>query len=104
MQRQFRELGVQVPLSEDDEALLAIMPNAWESFCAFLECQTQWRAVAGMGGLVWLGLDYSACREILAPRRSSRSRRRPSPRIPSRIFDDLRLMEAAALPVLNEVA
>lgn len=83
-----------MPVSPDDEdeQTVEIMPSAWTSLSAFLACQTQWRVGIGMSAMLWLGLDYGAVKLVLddldAPRGT---------------FTDLRLMEAAALPVLNEV-
>ncbi|SEH22527.1 DUF1799 domain-containing protein [Rhizobium sp. NFR12] len=102
MQKQFRELGVTIAIPVGDEEMFGIMPTAWNSFCAFLECQTQWNAVSGMSGLIWLGLNYQSCEVVLGARRHSGHRRRPTSKIPPKLLDDLRVMEAAALRVLNE--
>jgi hypothetical protein len=69
------------------------MPSNWTSLIAFLACQTQWRVVSTMGGLVWLGLDYSAARSALDEAGAPASR-----------MSDLRVLEAAALPILNEAS
>lgn len=71
---------------------LDIMPRNWPSLLAFLACQTHWRVLATMGGLIWLGLDYGAARGAL-----------DEAGLPSSRMADLRVMEAAALPILNEV-
>ncbi len=65
-------------------------PN-WETLLLWLDLSTQWRAVAGLGGLVWLGLDYLAVDMMLRRRGLS-----------ERVFDELREMERVALPILNE--
>lgn len=70
---------------------LEIMPRNWPSLLAFLACQTQWRALATMGGLVWQGLDYAAARGALE-----------EAGLPIARMADLRAIEAAALPILNE--
>ncbi|MGD9476148.1 DUF1799 domain-containing protein [Shinella sp. G-2] len=67
------------------------MPQNWSSLLAFLACQTQWRVVATMGGLIWLGLDYAAARAALEELGLPLSR-----------MADLRALEAGALPILNE--
>lgn len=36
-----------------------------DAFLAFKEVSTQWRAVAGLGGMVVIGLDYTAARNGL---------------------------------------
>jgi hypothetical protein len=67
------------------------MPVNWTSVKAFLDCQTQWRAALGLGGLVWLGLDYAGLDVVL--RRTGADA----------AFADIRVMEAAALEVFDEV-
>lgn len=67
------------------------MPRNWPSLLAFLVCQTQWRVVATMSGLIWLGLDYAAARGAL-----------DEAGLPIARMADLRVIEAAALPILNE--
>jgi hypothetical protein len=81
-----------MPIADDDDRdTIFIMPNAWQSFTTFLECQTQWRAVAGMSGMIWLGLDYVACKLVI-----------DALDLGKEVFADLRIMEAAALAILNE--
>lgn len=91
MRQQFAKLGVTVEAQDEESDAIAIMTTAWDSVISFLECQSQWRAVAGLAGIVWLGLDYSACRLVLDDLQA-----------PADIFADLRFMEHAALKVLNE--
>lgn len=64
----------------------------WSSFLAFRACETQWRVAATMAGLIWIGLDYTACQIVLEKLDA-----------PSHIFADLHAMEDAALPILNGV-
>ncbi|MGY5789051.1 DUF1799 domain-containing protein len=88
---QFRQWGVKVESEVTaDEELLPIIASNWPSFMAFLACETQWRVVATLAGLIWIGLDYAACDVVL--------RRRE---LPDQVFDDLRAIEDAALEVLN---
>ncbi|WP_440410617.1 DUF1799 domain-containing protein [Neorhizobium petrolearium] len=84
-------MGVTLAAAPKTDDAMEIMPANWDSLMAFLECQTQWRVAAGTAGLVWLGLDYLACKLIL-----------DSVSADGKAFADLRIMEAAALPVLNE--
>lgn len=84
-------MNLTVPAAQIEEAI-AIMPNAWPSLHAFLACQTQWRIAVGMSGMLWLGLDYPACKLVLDDINA-----------PAHVFADLRVMEAAAMPILNEV-
>lgn len=61
----------------------------------FVAMQTNWRIVAGMGGVVYQGLDYPALQSVanmLGIKRKT---------LPD-LFDDIQIMEAAALPLLNE--
>lgn len=60
----------------------------------FIAMGTQWRAVAGMQGLIYTGLDYSALPEIWL-RYAVREKDRTS------LFEQIRVMELAALPVRN---
>ncbi|MFD1330260.1 DUF1799 domain-containing protein [Mycoplana ramosa] len=85
-------MGVRISQPSNSGDVLEIMPTNWRSLMAFLECQTQWRVAAGMAGLIWLGLDYSACKLVL-----------DSLGAPAGIFADLRFLETCALPILNEV-
>ena len=74
------------------EAFEVLPPNA-DALDAWLSCQTQWRVAAGMGGMVWLGLDYSAVDVVL---------RRMKLADPDAVMADLQVMEGAALKVLGE--
>lgn len=89
-QADFKKLGYAVAAQPDE--MIEIMPNNWESFTAFIACQTQWRMLAGMAGVVWTGLDYPSCKLVLDDRKAKRG-----------VFADVRRMESAALPILNEV-
>lgn len=101
---QFSALGVEVeaqiaPPEAQPSTDFEIMAVNWQSVCAFLACETQWRAlpvVMGQRGqittdLMWLGLDYAAVDIVL--RRS---------RCPEDVFADLQLMERAALDAFGE--
>ena len=58
----------------------------------FRQLSTQWRMAVGMGGAVYLGLDYSAVWALMQlldlPKRAD-------------LFADLQVMELAALRELN---
>lgn len=60
---------------------------------AWLAVETQWRVVAGLGGIVWLGLDYAAVDVVL--------RRLPIDGA-DQVFADLMIMETEALEVFRE--
>jgi hypothetical protein len=103
LRAEFAEMGAEVApvpdtpmtVSEDFE----VMPCNWQSVCAFLACETQWRAVPMTLGqmaqvvteVVWLGLDYVAVDVVL--RRMG---------LGDEIFADLQVMERAALDVFAE--
>ncbi|GGB55037.1 hypothetical protein GCM10011316_28900 [Roseibium aquae] len=64
----------------------------WRAVTAFLALETQWRVVAGPVGLIWCGLDYAAAAAAV------RGRNR---RAWQRLLGELKVMESAALEVLN---
>lgn len=90
VQRQFEGLGVSVERTDRADDKVAVWPENWPSVRAFLACATQWRS-AVTRRLVWLGLDYSAVKVLL-----------DAEGLGPEVFEDLRTMETAALPVLNE--
>ena len=69
---------------------MQVWADNWPAVTVFLALATQWRVLLGMGGLVWLGLDYAAVDVVM--RRLA---------VPEGAFADIRIMEAAALPILN---
>lgn len=90
---QFAAMGVQPAPAQPaarPEHFEVMRANA-DSIAAWLAVETQWRIAAGMGGIVWLGLDYSAVDIAL---------RRLKFDDPDAVFGDLQIMEAEALSVL----
>ncbi|MDQ0454719.1 DUF1799 domain-containing protein [Rhizobium paknamense] len=90
---EFAAFGLQVASDDTggDEDCDPVAACNWDSLMAFLACDTQWRVVGvGLGGMVWIGLDYTACDVVF--RRGKYA---------DRVWDDLRVMEEAALPILN---
>ena len=87
-----RFLPVAAVDSEADEALFPILPENWPSLRVFLACDTKWQRNE-MSGEV-RGIDYL---QAEVPMRAYRIK--PSER--EHVFDDLRAMERAALPLLN---
>ncbi len=79
---------------EDDreEEVTDVFGDNWTSLAAFLDVSTQWRVTATMAGLIWIGLDYPAVRIVLDHLKA-----------PAHVFDDIRVMENAALTALNGV-
>lgn len=74
------------PEEAEEGATVEVWPDNWRSVGLFIELMTQWRI--GMRGPD--GLDYSAV-SALFELRSIRGARR------WRMFDDIRMMEAAVL-------
>ncbi|MGO7686619.1 DUF1799 domain-containing protein [Rhizobium ruizarguesonis] len=72
---------------------MSIASANWASLMAFLACETQWRVAGSLAGFMWIGLDWAGCSARLAHRETSEE-----------IFDDIGVMENAALTVLNSEA
>jgi len=68
------------------------------SLGAFRALWSQWRAVAGLGGLIWLGLDYGAVMAVL----NGRPRKERAAHPTMDVLADLREMESEALALRNE--
>lgn len=64
------------------------------AFAAFRALQTQWYVVAGAVGFVYLGLNYSAFPVVMDALCVPRRRR-------AALIAELRIMESAALPIMN---
>jgi hypothetical protein len=79
---------------EDDEEVFEVWPENVQAVELFSLVASQWRAVAGFAGARFLGLDYAAIEAVMRMR-NVRTKER------GRLFDDLRVMEGAALAELN---
>jgi hypothetical protein len=62
------------------------------SMNVFMACHTQWKWLMGAAGAVRIGLDYAGVRQVLWALKLKDAQA---------IFNDLRVMEAAALDVFN---
>lgn len=97
MAAQFAALGAQVVWDDDGaEAELDRIEVAaanWDAVTAMLRLESQWRALLGPGGIVWLGIDYAAAEVVLRIHGYAQ---------PADVLDALRIIEAEALPILNE--
>lgn len=75
-----------------EEEVCWVFEENWNSVLFFFALETQWN-IGGMGG--YIGLNYVAAESAMRlneiPRRSRKA-----------LFADLRIMELAALPVLNK--
>lgn len=74
----------------------SVYPENWSAVTLFLALQTQWRIVQGMGGPTYTGLDYAAVWSVL------RGMYEPKEWPP--LFAGICIMEASAIPVLNNPA
>lgn len=93
---QFSAMGAQaVPTTRHPDSAsqedFAVFPSNWSSVSAFIACETQWRAVATMAGMLWLGLDYS-CVDVVMRRLKA----------DDQVFADIQIMEQVALSVFGE--
>jgi hypothetical protein len=85
--------------AEVEAATFEVHPDNTQIVEVFLAFGTQWRLIGVGHGAVYQGLEYGSLQAILAGLGVARS-------VPDRreIFAGLRIMEAAALPLLNERA
>jgi hypothetical protein len=94
---QWADLGVTIEADDDEEAIGVWRIN-WQSWMAFLRCETQWRAVAmavGEGSrLIWLGIDYQSARPVYERRNRAAQQK---------LFGDIQVMEHAALEAMGEM-
>ena len=89
-------MGVSVEIPDTPAAApasFAVMRSNADSLDAWLGCDSQWRVAAGMGGVMWIGLDYAGVDVVL---------RRSKLADPDAVFRDLQIMEGAALKVFSE--
>jgi hypothetical protein len=103
-----RSLGVAPELVAQAQAVIAernakaafgVWPEHWHAVQALLAMATQWRVVAGMGGVMWVGLDYGPLRDELRCLRRSIPRQCRQPE--AEVRSQLKVLEAAALNVFN---
>ena len=95
----FQALGVTIEPdafgeTEAQQEAFEVWAINWQAVTGFLTIETQWRVTGTPVGLCWLGIDYTAAAAALR----GRSQRRFQA-----LLADLRIMEAAALPILNNV-
>jgi len=78
-----------------EEPAFEVWRSNRRSVMAFLACETQWRIAVGFGAAIRLGIDYGSARPVFERRNG---------RVDRRLFDDIRVMEQAALEAFAEVA
>lgn len=67
----------------------------WPVVVLFSELATQWRVQVGMSSVVYFGLDYPSVESVMNVQRIPRAAR-------AELLHGLRVMENAALPLLNK--
>jgi hypothetical protein len=91
--------GIDAQASKDLEAIepedFLVWPDNWPVLQVFMAMQTQWRMIAGMGGVMYQGIDYGAFTPAVLRGLGVTMAGWPE------IFNGLRVMERAALTELN---
>jgi hypothetical protein len=80
------------PIDDD----LWIYEENWDAFAFFLDVDNHWHVAIGMTGKVYLGLNWSSIESVMRSFKSIPKSKR------SQLYDDLRIIERAALSVLNK--
>lgn len=80
---------------ECEAATVEVHADNATTVLAFTTLRTQWRLVAGMVRVAHIGLDYGAIPPVLELLGVPADER-------ADVFEGLRVMEQAALPILNE--
>lgn len=70
-----------------------MLPENWQALEIFLACQTQWRIVAGMGGVFYQGLDYPALMAVIKLHSKPKHRKA--------LFKAVQMIEQGALECIN---
>ena len=83
-------------IEEAEETNLEVWEDNWDTLMVWLALQTQWRReIPAMSGqMIWHGLDYQATESTLRMMGYWKQAKE--------IFYGLRIMESAALPILNK--
>ena len=81
--------------SSDLDASVAVWPENWQAVQVFCAMGTQWRVSAGMSGLIYMGLEYTALPVVEARLAIPRADR-------ADLFSRLRVMESSARGELNK--
>lgn len=84
-------LALQQPETPDCE----VWQENWQTTTLFLALRRQWRVCMGMGGMLWLGLDYGGV-EVMMRIKGIKKKARAG------LLDELQIMEDAALELLNK--
>ena len=84
-----KSFGVILPDDIDDDCL--VFPENWDATELFLKCQTQWNV--SVGGVT--GLNYASVLAMIDMYKYGE---------PSSVFEDLQVIEIAAMEALNKEA
>lgn len=73
-----------------------VFEDNWQSLLFFVGLKTQWNiSIGGMGGAIYLGLNYQSVESAMNLKQVPKKAR-------AELFNDLQVMEEAALEVLNK--
>jgi hypothetical protein len=78
---------------QDDAEICEVWEENWPVVELFMGLGTQWAVLAGFGASMHMGLPSTAIEAELRMRRVKNR---------AQVLDDLRAMERAALPILNQ--
>ena len=81
------------PEPAQEPEVFYVHPDNWTAYRVFEACITQWRVIAGMGGIIRQGLEYPSVMTVMDAWGIKKRRK---------IFNQVRLLEAGALSVINE--
>ena len=85
--------GIEQDDASDEEQgdTFEVYPQNWSSVLFFSQVGTQWNAIGGMERTHWIGLNYAGVETQMTQDRKKRAK----------LWAELRVMERAALEVLN---
>ncbi|MAF43069.1 MAG: hypothetical protein CMI54_02710 [Parcubacteria group bacterium] len=58
-------MGHEIEGPAEEEPVFNVWPEHAKALDIFLKCSTQWRVIAGMGGAVFQGIDYTALKAVI---------------------------------------
>lgn len=81
-------------VQRDQPADFELWPEHWDAWSVYLGCSTQWRISVGMGGAMWLGLDYQGVELVMRRYRVPRKRQ-------DDVFAEVQVLEAEEKAIRN---
>lgn len=96
---QLRQIGapdevLQAAKAKSKEGHFLVFQEGWQAWRLFMALATQWRVIAGMGGMVYQGLDLGSIEPAMRLMGIKKKHW-------TGLFSDLKLMEQSALKELN---